>query len=168
MEQSPNPYSTPTIDPAQAANHNNPLSHMRSADIKKLRNNSHTLRVIAILGIIGWVLVAALTLYFNNSTGYIEIFGTVTSVFIYLGVLAILSAAGIYALLARPSWGKIAGILYCVLLILNLSLLSIALGICGIIALSHNTSRLLFGPKKIPHSLVDQEFKLRKREGRIK
>ena len=64
----------------------------------------------------------------------------------------------------RPRWGRVPGVLYCLLL-----LLSIPIGtIIGIFRLfAYAGGHELFGPNRYLHSILQEEWKYRKRNGII-
>jgi len=62
----------------------------------------------------------------------------------------------------RPSWGRIPGVVCCILA-LFLVPIGTAIGVLGLIA--YGRGRDLFGPNRYLHGMLDAEWKYRRRHG---
>ena len=143
-----NPYITPETK--------QPESNMRSKQLKKLYLRSANLGTIAVLLIIG-TLAYFFLLYIRSAV----IDSTTAIIWGALGCFNLISAI---ALFKRPSWGKVCGIISCVLMLINIPIGTI-IGIAGLVAISKSPE--LFGSRRFLHKDLKVEYKLRKREKRL-
>lgn len=149
-----NPYQAPEDDSIMADEPRG-FQDLSFKELKKLRNHSSTINAMGGLWVIGGVLQVVGGLFFVSSSGYDSApFGFI---YVLLGVFALLCAFGAFT---RPSWGRPLGILLCCLAMLGFPLGTL-IGILGLIGFASGAS--LFGPDRILHKNLNDEFKYRKK-----
>ena len=119
--------------------------------LKKVRNNSSTIQTLGWLWIIGSVL--------NVAVGFIALVNAGSMALINLGIGAFAAFAA-YGAIRRPYWGKTVGMILCCIALIGFPIGTI-IGIMGLIAFSEKAP--LFGPNKLSHKDICDEFKYRKR-----
>ena len=149
-----NPYTPPVADPSIAPQRQS-LPEMDTPSLKVLRNDSHTIRALGALSVLAAIVGPMIILFApqEESPGLAYAIGG--GFFLFFGLVS-------YCSWWRPSWGRIPGILYCALALFSFPIGTI-IGILGII--SYARGGPLFGPDRYPHSVLDAEWKYRKRHG---
>lgn len=147
-----NPYRAPAGDPCIAPERCE-YNDLDTKTLKRLRNHSHTIRTIGALGALG-TLVGPAIVFFSPPESAL---GVVTGVGI--GIL-VLCGTVVYGSWWRPSWGRIPGMLYCILALFGFPI-GTAIGVLGLIAFGNAAA--LFGPKRYRHSIIEREWKYRKK-----
>ena len=145
-----NPYAPPQTD-VSACLMRNDFPDLSFRQLKKLRNNSHSLRALMVLlllvgGFVTLVCLAALASERIDSA---------------LGVLAIATLVfmtGI-GLMLRSHWGRILAFICCVFMLVVFPIGTVV----GALSLGALGSRQLFGPKRIKHRALEAEFRYRKK-----
>lgn len=150
----PNPYATPESDTTVTAARIN-FHDLDTKAVKKLRNNSHTIRTLGLLNLLGILIIAAVMVvkyfYQGDQTNIVD---PILIVSIIVGLITI------YAFWWRPAWGQAFGFISCALMLFGFPIGTI-IGILGIIALAQ--SRALFGPERPLHRDLEKEWKYRKK-----
>ncbi len=143
-----NPYASPKSDPIVAKDFSNgPFGHLDFKGVQRLRNHSHSIRAIGLIGFLGFVIVALLA-----------VGGRVSEMSIVIGVLC---GLGTFASWWRPMWGQVGGIIFCVMLLLGFPIGTV-IGIFGIVAFAQSES--VFGPERFRHRAIELEWRERRRE----
>ena len=117
----------------------------------RLRNHSHSIRAIGLLGLLTALVVGFFAVNWRLS--------------VLSASIGALGATAAYASWWRPAWGAIAGILFCVLLLAGFPL-GTFIGILGIVAFASGGS--LFGAGRFCHPEVEQEWRRRRAELRAR
>jgi hypothetical protein len=78
---------------------------------------------------------------------------------VFIG-LALFYLVAIIGMLKRTSWGRVMGIIVCILTLINIPLGTL-IGIVGLFAFIKAPN--LFGPGRVPHKDLKTEYKLRKK-----
>ena len=154
MEIEQNPYATPeaAATPAFAAP---ALADYTPAQIKKLYYRSCNVSAIAGLMLIGVFAIGAL-LVWGKPGGDLGSFDNPV-----LLVMMIMNLVGAIGIIQRSDWGRIAGIIACFLMLINVPLGTI-IGIVGLFAFFK--AKELFGPDRIRHRDLKLAFKELKRK----
>lgn len=145
-----NPYATPQSDVTVCLMRND-FPDIPFQQLKKLRNNSHSIRALMVL----LILVGSLGTIGCLATLVIE---KQDSAFGGLAITILVFMTGI-GLLQRSQWGRILAIIcsLCMLLLLPVGT------IIGALALGALASKQLFGPNRINHHALETEFRYRKK-----
>ena len=147
-----NPYASPKSDPVVARDFSQgPFGHLDFQGVRRLRNHSHSIRAIGLVAFLG-VLVAVL-MVINRRGSELAV------------VIGILSGFGVVSSWWRPAWGQIGGIVFCALLLLGFPV-GTGIGILGIIAFAQ--SEAVFGPDRLRHRAIEQEWRERRRDRRLR
>ncbi|MCP5537583.1 MAG: hypothetical protein H7A51_15290 [Akkermansiaceae bacterium] len=147
-----NPYATPQSDISVTGDRAS-FHDLDTKALKKLRNNSHTIRALGGVNIL--VILVSASLLSLLSSHYLDQLSV--GIAIAAIILGLLSA---YALWWRPAGGRVIGILSCILMLASFPIGTL-IGILGIISLSQ--SGILFGPDKPRHKDIEAEWKYRKK-----
>ena len=140
-----NPYQAPR---AEVADKDLPerLASYTPAQIKKLYYRSCNINAIALLVAIGVVAMLIMLFIGDDPVG-------LKAIFVALLALYSVSFVGV---VRRTSWGRIAGIVVCVISLINIPLGTL-IGIMGLFAFSR--AKELFGPERLTHQEVKAAFK---------
>ena len=164
-----NPYQAPdTVNPESDINDGSIISMMETKPLKKLYYRSVNLGTIATLFIISMIALYGIYLYLlidtkiNGEGDIIIISMSNTGASNSVSAFLIITAIGLFL---RHTWGRIVGIIACILMLATLQIITIILGIVGLVALFKAPE--LFGPDRILHKDLKREFKLRKRRKRL-
>jgi len=148
------PYQAPAAEPlAEPARQGFP--ELDTPTLKKLRNKSHTVRSLGAIALLGIVGVGILTFLGERESSLEPL--------ILVG-LALFLVLVIYAAWWRPAWGMVVVGIYCGLLITSILVLNILGALIGIFGmLGVVGSRPLFGPGRLLHKDLENEWRHRKR-----
>ncbi|MBK1827436.1 hypothetical protein [Haloferula rosea] len=148
-----NPYAAPSVEPSNPAflPQRRSFPDLRTKELKKLRNDSHSLRAMAVLLILGAIAAGLFLL-------------PAPSIRLWIGVtlLMILNLGTAWALLSRPAWGRHLGFPTAVLMLFFIPVGTIFAPIC-MIALARGAR--LFGPQRFLHHELEAEWKYRHKLG---
>jgi len=137
------PYAPPKSDISQPVAFDDHGIDFRT--LKKLRSHSISVRSIGLLGaLIGIGVIIATA---SDPT------------VLAISVLPVLFAV-VYSAYARPVWGRILGIVFCMFLLLGIPIGTI-LGIAGLVA--YGGGSRLFGDDRLTHKFLESEWKRRKK-----
>jgi len=150
---SENPYSAPKTEVLTENNYegDNPLYKMDFKALQKLYYRSHNVSSIAGLMVLGVILIAFLTFKATDQDMHLNPF---------LLVLMVFYIVTIVGLILRSAWGRILGIIVCILSLFNLPLGTI-IGIMGLFAFFKAPE--LFGDDRITHKDIKAVWKERKK-----
>ncbi|MCU0747983.1 MAG: hypothetical protein MUF13_00350 [Akkermansiaceae bacterium] len=150
---SENPYATPT-DPGFILAERQSFKDMPTRELKKLRNDSHSIRAIAVLMMLGTglVLLVIVGLMTTEYLGVMEI-GILLGMVAFQGVVSI-------AMFKRPNWGRVIGFISAVFMLLGFPVGTL-IGILFLISLVRGER--LFGPDRILHKDLEAEWKYRRK-----
>lgn len=151
-----NPYQAPTVAGRILAKQRD-YSELDDKALKKLFYRSSNVNAIAALMLLGGVFTVSMYQGTWDSAEATD-FPQETRRLMLLGV-AVFQLIGFIGLASRTSWGKILGFVGCTLMLLNV-LLGTIIGIVGLVALSKAPE--LFGPGRVTHKELKNEFKERK------
>lgn len=147
MEEEINPYASPQTDPSVAPDiGDGPFGDLDFEQVVRLRNHSHSIRA---LGLVGFIALGAVI--FLDVKGEGSIIGN------------LIGAGGVVGVVAswwRPVWGQVGGILFCCVLLIGFPV-GTALGAFGILAFAQ--SGRAFGPGRYRHKEIEMEWRARKR-----
>jgi hypothetical protein len=147
-----NPYATPQSDVSITPERND-FKDIPTEKLKKLRNDSHSIRIVCALIILGLVV-------------------TIVSLFVSKGqqmgiprLVFVLGSEGFYlvtliGLIKRTNWGRIMGFIVGGLALLALPIGTL-IGVLILVALGR--SKELFGPDHLDHKSLEAEWKYRKK-----
>jgi hypothetical protein len=130
------------------------LWEMPFKDLKKLYLASVNIRALGILyglGALGGLVAGVLLVNGSMESGL---------AFVLLGS-GVVSVAACISSYTRPGWGKVVGILLCILSLFNFPLGTL-IGILGLIA--YYNGGKLFGPNRLLHKDVVAVYKVRKKD----
>lgn len=153
-----NPYEAPKADGIVDFSEDDG-SFLGSMDFKKLEKmyyRSHNVSGLAVLMILGILGITGAIFSARLAENYLAIF-------IIIDLLFLSSVVGI---IMRSSWGRILGIISCIVMIINISLLSIIIGVMGLFAFFGAPE--LFGSERITHKELKEVYKRRKKERKLK
>jgi hypothetical protein len=160
--QSENPYKAPQTTTPEAINTDgSPLATMERKPFKKLYYRSVNVGTIAFLLVIGAIAIIALVIYQSNLASKQGGFIIIPPIFYIQIGFSIIAAVGLFL---RTIWGKMVGIIACILMLISIPIGTI-IGITGLFALFKSPE--LFGPDRLTHKDLKKEYKTRKREKRF-
>ncbi len=146
-----NPYSPPEVIETLVPEGDPQFGDLDDKALNKLYYRSCNVTGIAVLLSFGLVvLVAAISLPGAD-------LGFPRPVFIGLALFYLVAIIG---MLKRTSWGRVMGIIVCILTLINIPLGTL-IGIVGLFAFIKAPN--LFGPGRVPHKDLKTEYKLRKK-----
>lgn len=152
-----NPYATPSS--AASLPTRNLFQDIPTKELKKLRNDSHTIRAVAALLILGLLimLLAGGFLLFGNIGN-----GGPAGVFelIPLLIVGVLNSVVLVGLIKRANWGRILGFISGALMLFGFPLGTL-IGVLFMVSLGRG--KRLFGPDRLVHKQLEAEWKYRKR-----
>lgn len=150
-----NPYATPAGDPTHpdALPQRNQFAELTTKELRTLRNDSHSIRTMAVLLVLGVVVLGLL--------GF-------TSFFARMGGLEVIALSGFvtlnlvtaFGLLRRNSWGRPLGFVVGGLMLLAFPVGTL-IGVMCLFALGRGGR--LFGPERLEHRALEQEWRHRKK-----
>lgn len=153
LEASENPYAAPLNSGALALRRDFP--DIATPDLKRLRNDSHTLRAIVALIILGICLMGIATITsLTSGTG----FGALELLFV-TGICGIQLVAMI-GLIQRANWGRVFGFISAALMLIGFPIGTL-IGILFLVSLVR--SGRLFGPDRLRHKELEAEWRYRKK-----
>lgn len=124
-------------------------------DLKRLRNDSHTIRAVVALIILGLALIGLVVMtavFTGNGMGAPEL--------MVVSVICGLQAAVMIGLIQRATWGRIAGFISAALMLIGFPIGTL-IGILFLISLGRGAR--LFGPDRLNHKELEAEWKYRKK-----
>ena len=146
-----NPYSAPQTD--VDANHTvtDKLQGLDFKQLKKLYHRSCNVNAITFLLGLGLIVLAIDSMLPNAEyEPFIR--------FVFVG-LAVFYAVGVVGLFKRTAWGRILGIIVCIISLINIPI-GTAIGAFGLFAFFGAPE--LFGSNRVTHRELKSEFKLQK------
>lgn len=150
---SENPYIAPTDTGILIPERQN-FKDMATIDLKKLRNDSHSIRAVAVLMLLGVGIISlAITgMMMTGQMGVLEM-GLIFGLLSIQGVVC-------YAMLKRPNWGRVVGFISAVFMLLGFPVGTL-IGIFFLISLVRGER--LFGPDRLLHKDLEAEWKYRRK-----
>jgi len=150
-----NPYAPP-LAPNGASADAGRWSHQTFAQVRKLRYLSHAIRALGALFLFlaGIFAAAGIGLVLYPTPKYAWAW--------FLLFFAVLTALGCHGAWARPAWGRLIGIVIC-LLFLATGWIGCVIGILGLVVLVAAGGNL-FGPHRLRHHEVEAEFRRQRAE----
>ncbi len=146
-----NPYTSPQSEIAQPTQGNAVFSNLDFKSLKKLYHRSCNVNAITFLLGLGFIfLLVASFLPVNEGEPSLR--------FVFIG-LAVFYAMAIFGLFNRSSWGRILGIIVCIISLINIPVGTL-IGIFGLFAFFGAPQ--LFGSDRVRHKDLKAEFKLQK------
>lgn len=153
--QSPsdNPYAAP-LESGVVTPPRNDFPDIDTKALKRLRNDSHSIRTMAALFILGITIFGFLMLgmVFSGNLGLMELI-------LPVGVVAF-QAAVMVGLILRASWGRILGFISGALMLFGFPIGTL-IGVLFLIALAR--ADRLFGPNRLTHKALEAEWKYRRK-----
>lgn len=145
-----NPFLTPQVAEATIAVTPGNLADYSDAQIKKLYYRSCNVTGVGVILLLGALLLSGMLIAASGSGTALEL-----SIPLIIGIIAfnILAAIGAFM---RQTWGRVVGIIACVLMLLNLNPISIIIGIMGLFAFIG--AKELFGPNRVTHKEAKAAF----------
>ena len=158
-----NAFAAPEVDeaarwPDEEDGH---LGRLPFERLKKLYLRSCNVSGVAVLMILGAIYLIALPSLIPAEMPRNETALVFQTVLTTLGILYLIGAVGIFL---RARWGRIVGIIACVLMLANIPLGTI-IGIIGLFAFIGAPK--LFGPDRLRHGDLKQAYKAAKRERKM-
>jgi hypothetical protein len=149
---SENPYATPT-DPGFVLAERRNFKDMPTRDLNKLRNDSHSIRAIAMLMMLGagFVLLVVGMMLAGE--------GGIYEAWLFEGIVLVQGLVA-FGLLKRPNWGRVVGFIAAVFMLLGFPVGTV-IGVLFLISLVRG--KRLFGPDRIPHKDLETEWKYRRK-----
>lgn len=148
-----NPYAAPVNSGMVAERRAFP--DIPTPDLKKLRNDSHTIRAVVALIILGLVLLGIVMLtavFVGNGMGAAEL--------IVVTVIGGLQSVVMIGLIQRATWGRIAGFISGSFMLFGFPIGTL-IGILFLVSLIRGAR--LFGPDRLAHKELEAEWKYRKK-----
>lgn len=152
MPPDTNPYAAPQTDVGITPSRAN-FYDIDTKSLKKLRNNSHTLRTLGLLNALAVFVILFLLIITEFFAGNMK-----TSVI--MSGSALFGIASAYSFWSRPHWGRVMGYICCAVMLIGIPIGTLV-GILGIIALAQGG--VLFGANRYPHGKLEKEWKYRKK-----
>jgi FtsH-binding integral membrane protein len=145
------PYSAPQTDVYANRLITEKLQGLDFKQLKKLYYRSCNVNAITFLVGLGFIVLAIVLVLPNADYEPIMKY-----VFVALAVFYSVAVVGLFQ---RTSWGRILGIIVCIISLINIPL-GTAVGVFGLFAFFGAPE--LFGPNRITHRELKSEFKLQK------
>lgn len=149
---SENPYATPT-DPGFILAERQNFKDMPTRDLNKLRNDSHSIRAIAGLMMLGMGLVLLVVGLMIGGEGGVYEVGLFVGIVLVQGLVA-------FGLLKRPNWGRVIGFISAAFMLLGFPIGTL-IGVFFLISLVRGER--LFGPDRLLHKDLETEWKYRRK-----
>ncbi|NJM37517.1 MAG: hypothetical protein HC845_06445 [Akkermansiaceae bacterium] len=153
---SQNPYSPPQHNDEFLLPSNIPFGNLEDKAFNKLYYRSCNVSGLAALISLGLLIIGGGLLLSNNILS--------SSKYIFIALLVINSIT-LIGLVKRTRWGRVMGVLVCILSLMNIPLGTL-IGIVGLFALLGAPN--LFGPDRVLHKDLKAEFKRRKQLKKLK
>jgi hypothetical protein len=155
MDTSGNPYLSPQTNPVMLAGRNL-FPDIATPDLKKLRNDSHSIRTFMVLLLLGVVifLLAGIGFLAGGKSGATAM--GEFAFFVVAGGLNLITAIG---LMTRAVWGRYLGFVCAAFALLGFPVGTL-IGILMLVALGRGAR--LFGPDRLDHKALNTEWKYRK------
>ena len=156
MNDTANPYLTPLTDPVVAAARND-FHEIATPVLKKLRNDSSSIRTFAVLLLLGVVLMLAALLvpvFSDNAGGSVGM-----AELAIIGGFSAFNLATAIGLLKRSTWGRVLGFVSAAFALVGFPIGTL-IGILVLVALGRGGR--LFGPARLDHKALQREWKYRK------
>lgn len=149
------PYAAPQTDPSVPVTGTGRFAHLDFKGLQKLYYRSCNVTGIAVLLILGLLALSALLMIPFDEPAFPHVL---------LIAMVAFYAITIVGLLMRTEWGRIMGIIVCVISLLSIPIGTI-IGLFGLFAFFGAPE--LFGNDRIPHKDLKAEFKRRKAERKV-
>lgn len=154
-----NPYAAPVADPVNPeALQRKAFPEMDTKRLKQLRNDSHSIRTLAVLLVFSNLMLAFLFFFTIAGDG-----GTMGIGFPELAIQAVIlgvNVATATGLFKRAVWGRVMGFITCGIMLIGFPIGTL-IGILCLIALARGG--VLFGPDRLSHKELGAEWKYRKK-----
>lgn len=144
-----NPYSAPLIEEPNKFTSEDRFQSLDPTQLKKLYHRSCNVNAITFLIGLGAVTLVVISLFPNLDYGAYEKFP-------FAGI-AIFYAIAVFGLFKRTAWGRILGIIICIISLINIPI-GTAIGAFGLFAFFGAPE--LFGANRVPHKELKADFKL--------
>lgn len=151
-----NPYAAPAVTEVSVAERLN-FAEISTKALKTLRSDSHTIRAMAGLIILGLVFILIGAVDALASGG-----GFGAPEFAILALIGGWNTVVLTGLITRQPWGRVVGLISGGLILLGFPIGTV-IGVFFLIALSR--SKRLFGADRYLHKDLEKEWKHRKRNG---
>ena len=148
-----NPFASPDNDDAIEVEGSETFKDLNDKALKKLYYRSCNVSCIGFLLVIGTIAIIAMV---TAGGLYEEMDGSTTAIILIIIALYVITIIGVFM---RTTWGRVLGIIACVLMLFSLGIPTI-IGIFGLVAFIGAPQ--LFGAKRVTHKDLKAEFKLRK------
>ena len=146
----PNPYTPPQSESVPPNGDGTALGGHDFKQLKKLYHRSSNVNVITFLLGLGLIFIVILSAIPDMGEDFPR--------FLLIGIAAFYAAA-IVGLFKRTSWGRILGIIVCILSLVNIPIGTL-IGAFGLFAFFGSPQ--LFGKDRLTHNELKAEFKLQK------
>jgi hypothetical protein len=154
---SENPYIAPTsVDWVMPERLN--FKEMPTKELKRLRNDSHSIRTLVVLIILGLGLLIVAMIGMIAGIGEGSTIGLAELAIVF--VIAVFQSVVAFGLLNRPAWGRVLGFVAGALMLVGFPIGTL-IGVLFLIALGRGSR--LFGPERIPHKDLEAEWKYRRK-----
>ncbi len=151
-----NPYAAPKSNTIFSESSNDRLEALNFEQVKKLYYRSCNVSGLVGLLCLGFMAIVGLLLFSEETES--------TFVALFVG-LAVFYGLAIVGLFNRTSWGRVLGIIICILSLLQIPIGTI-IGLMGLFAFFGSPE--LFGENRLTHKELKAEFNLRKFERKTK
>jgi hypothetical protein len=149
-----NPYATPVSEGSLPAR--NLFQDLHTTELKKLRNDSHTIRAVAALLVLGLLFMLLIVgLMFTGSGGAPGVFELLFILF-----FAALNSVVLVGLIRRTNLGRILGFVSGAFMLIGFPIGTL-IGVLFMVSLARG--KRLFGPDRLVHKQLEAEWKYRKR-----
>ena len=154
---SENPYTTPTSADWVIPERLN-FKEMPTKELKRLRNDSHSIRTVAALIILGVGIFILIMMTILANSGESSTMGAAefSVIFVIIGFQSFVALG----LLKRPAWGRVVGFVAGALMLIGFPIGTL-IGILFLIALGRGGR--LFGPQRLVHKELEAEWKYRRK-----
>ena len=150
---SSDPYAPPKADSPHPIERQL-FPELTTKELKKLRDNSHTIRTLGIVAVIAVIMLGIICLFL------IETITSALALSLFVSIpLAIMMC---YCSIKRPNWGPIPLAIGCIIFLLGFPLGTL-IGLLGLFAVFGGLE--LFGPGRPEHRELEREWRHRKENG---
>ncbi|MEM0896914.1 MAG: hypothetical protein AAGJ79_08500 [Verrucomicrobiota bacterium] len=146
-----NPYEAPQSDVAAPIPETYQFKDLDFKQLKKLYYRSCNVNGITGLLVLGLIFIVIASFMPDIVAEGLQL--------VFIG-LAVFYAVTIFGLFKRTSWGRILGIIVCIISLINIPIGTL-IGVLGLFAFFGAPE--LFGPDRVLHKDLKSEFKLRKK-----
>jgi hypothetical protein len=150
---SDNPYAAP-VESGVVTPPRNDFPEIDTKALKKLRNDSHSIRTVAALLILG-IGILGIVLVFASFSGNLGI----ADLILPLGITAFQGIV-VAGLIVRATWGRVLGFISGALMLIGFPIGTL-IGVLFLIALAR--ADRLFGSNRFTHKALEAEWKYRKK-----